>query len=38
MRDIKEIRKFAWNDKVQQPKAGPLSFLLSVLFAFFAVK
>jgi GxxExxY protein len=30
-----EIRKFAWNDKVQQPKAGPLSFLLS---AFFAVK
>jgi GxxExxY protein len=33
-----EIRKFAWSDQVQQPKAAPLSFLLSVFFAFFAVK
>jgi GxxExxY protein len=33
-----EIRKFAWNDKVQQTKAGPLSFLLSAFFVFFAVK
>jgi GxxExxY protein len=33
-----EIRKFAWTDKVQQPKAGPLSFLLSAFFAFFVVK
>lgn len=33
-----EIRKFAWADKVEQPKAGPLSFLLSVFFALFVVK
>ena len=33
-----EIRKFARTEKLQQPKAGPLSFLLSVFFAFFAVK
>jgi len=31
-------RKFAWSDQVQQPKAGPLSFLLSAFFALFAVK
>ena len=33
-----EIRKFAWSDQVQQPKTGPLSFLLSAFFALFAVK
>ena len=33
-----EIRKFAWSEQLQKSKAGFISFLVSVLFAFFAVK
>jgi GxxExxY protein len=33
-----EIRKFAWSKQVPQLKPGSLSFFLSALFAFFAVK
>ena len=33
-----EIRKFAWSEQLQKSKAGLASFLVSALFAFFAVK
>ena len=33
-----EIRKFAWSEQVQKSKAGISTFLVSVFFAFFAVK
>ena len=33
-----EIRKFAWSEQLQQNKPGSFSLLISVLFAFFAVK
>ncbi len=33
-----EIRKFAWSEQAQQKSPGRFSLLISVLFAFFAVK
>jgi GxxExxY protein len=33
-----EIRKFAWSEQLQKSKAGLVSFLISALFAFLAVK